>query len=170
MSIRAASISDARRIAEVQVWTWQVAYKGQLPDQYLESLSVDNREAAWVGIIREEGLPSKGVFVIEDDDMVVGFADITPSRDVDSTPDTGEVGAIYLLPDFWGAGHGRALLHRATESLRTAEFSTATLWVLDSNQRARTFYEREGWAPDGAEKVEDRGTFFLHEVRYRRNL
>jgi len=171
MSLRAASISDARRIAEVHVRSWQAAYRGHIPDEYLNSLSVDDRTAAWVRILQEVELPSTGVFVIEDDDRVAfGFAAITPSRDSDSTPTTGEVGAIYLLPDSWGAGYGRALLNRATESLTTAEFSTATLWVLDFNLRARTFYERAGWAPDGAEKVEDRGTFSLHEVRYRLNL
>jgi RimJ/RimL family protein N-acetyltransferase len=171
MRIRAASTSDARRIAEVHVRSWRATYRGLVPDEYLDSLSVDQREAIWTRILQEVSLPSSGVFVIEDEDrVVVGFAAITPSRDADSTPTTGEVGAIYLLPEFWGAGYGWALLDRATESLREAEFSAATLWVLDSNERGRRFYERSGWAPDGAQKAEDRGTFSLHEVRYRRSL
>ena len=171
MRLRVASITDARRIAEVHIRSWQAAYRNQVPDAYLDSLSIDHREATWIGIIQEAELPSSGVFVIEDDNkVVVGFADITASRDIDSTPSTGKVGAIYLLPEFWGVGYGWALSERATESLREAEYSTATLWVLGSNERARRFYERGGWGPDGAQKVEDRGTFSLYEVRYRRSL
>lgn len=47
---------------------------------------------------------------------------------------------------------------------------SATLWVLTSNARARSFYERQGWADDGAVKAERRGTAVLEEVRYRRRL
>ena len=171
MRLRIASATDAGQIAEVHVRAWQAAYRGQVPDDYLDSLSIDQRHTSWSEILSESDPPSTAVFVIEDDDQgVVGFAAISPSRDSESTPTTGEVGAIYLLPEFWGAAYGWALLNRATESLREAAFSTATLWVLESNVRARSFYERAGWAPDGEQKMDDRGTFSLHEVRYRRTL
>lgn len=42
--------------------------------------------------------------------------------------------------------------------------------VLDTNARARRFYEAAGFAPDGGVKVDDRGEFQLREVRYRRGL
>jgi len=171
MRIRIASVEDARRIAEIHVRAWQVTYRGQLPDEYLDSLSIDGREAAWSEILLGSDLPAYGVFIVEDDNCgPVGFAGTSPSRDPDARPTTGEVGAIYLLSEFWGIGYGKALLNRATESMREAGCSTATLWVLDANTRARTFYEAAGWASDGAEKTEDRGTFSMHEVRYRRDL
>lgn len=89
-------------IAEVHVRTWQAAYRGLVPGEYLDSLPVDRRELVWVEILQHADLPSSGVFVIEDDDRIIaGFGAITPSRDADSTPTTGEVGAIYLLPEFW---------------------------------------------------------------------
>jgi len=169
--IRVAFVDDARAIAEVHVRSSQAAYRGQYPDDYLDSLSADVRQIAWSGILAESDLPSLGTFVLEDDDRVLaGFVHVSPSRDLDATADTGEVTSIYLLPELWGAGYGRLLLDRATESLSEAGFSTATLWVLDTNVRARRFYERAGWTSDGTEKHEDRGTYSLHEVRYRRAL
>ncbi len=163
--------ADAGGIAQIHVLSWQATYRGHVPDEYLDSLSADLRETIWSEILRATAWPSTGAFVLESDDRtLVGFAHISASRDSDSTTSTGEVTSIYLLPAFWGAGHGRALLDRATESLREAGFSTATLWVLDSNARARKFYELAGWSPDRAEKVEDRGSFVMHELRYRRHL
>jgi hypothetical protein len=44
------------------------------------------------------------------------------------------------------------------------------LWVLDANERARRFYERTGWAPDGADLTDDSRGFTIREVRYRRDL
>jgi hypothetical protein len=42
--------------------------------------------------------------------------------------------------------------------------------VLDDNPRARRFYEREGWAPDGRTKREELLDVEITEVRYRRVL
>jgi len=53
----------------------------------LDSLSIDQREAVWIGIIQEAHLPSSGIFVIEDDDKVlVGLPISRQARDADSTP------------------------------------------------------------------------------------
>jgi ribosomal protein S18 acetylase RimI-like enzyme len=58
----------------------------------------------------------------------------------------------------------------ALDRLVSAGFSEATLWVLDSNARARRFYEAGGWSADGAQKRdEDRG-FPVTQVRYRKPL
>lgn len=55
----------------------------------------------------------------------------------------------------------------AVDSLRALGMRGAILWVLESNARARRFYERAGWRPDGGTKIESRGEIELHEVRYR---
>ena len=49
-------------------------------------------------------------------------------------------------------------------------FGSAVLWVLEQNHRARRFYEREGWWPDGARASEDVASLSLPTVRYRRML
>lgn len=55
-------------------------------------------------------------------------------------------------------------------SIRSRSQSRATLWVLETNERARRFYEIAGWLPDGATKTEMRGSVELREVRYHASL
>ena len=45
-----------------------------------------------------------------------------------------------------------------------------TLWVMTSNDRARRFYSRHGWQPDGATKIVELDGVTLSEVRYKRVL
>jgi len=90
---------------------------------------------------------------------------VGPSRDTDPDAAPSELYGIYLHPDYWGRGAGRHLLDCGLAQLTTA--TESTLWVLGSNDRARRFYERQGWKLDGAAKDDDRGEVVLSELRYR---
>lgn len=154
MRIRPATREDARPIAEVHVASWRRAYRGLLPDDYLEKLSVDERESqrlAWFA----DPSPGSGVLVAEDRGRVVGFASFGPSRDDDAPAGTGEVPAIYVDPAEVGRGIGRELLAEAEAALRAAGFGRATLWVLEANAPARRFYDKAGWTWDGAVSTHD---------------
>ena len=104
------------------------------------------------------------MFVAEKDGAIVGFASCGESRDA---PGEGELYAIYALPVAWGTGAGPALMAAALTALRAGGFETASLWVLDDNPRARRFYEREGWVPDGGRREEEFLGVPVGEVRYR---
>jgi GNAT superfamily N-acetyltransferase len=169
MEVRLARIGDERAIAAVHVHTWQAAYRAQVPDAFLDSLSIERRTQGWSQIIAQSAPPA-AAFVLEEGGQVVGFAHIAPSRDQDASGNVGELTAIYVSRAFWGTGAGTLLLERALAGLREAGFSRATLWVLETNRRARRFYESADWEPDGATKVDKRDGFQLHEVRYRRDL
>lgn len=41
-----------------------------------------------------------------------------------------------------------------------------TLWVFADNERARHFYRRHGFTPDGVERLEEFGGKHLTEMRY----
>ena len=61
--------------------------------------------------------------------------------------------------------------HAAVEqALRSDGHETAYLWVLEGNERAARFYERHGWASDGARKVDTRPGLVLHERRHVKRL
>jgi GNAT superfamily N-acetyltransferase len=147
--IRTARPDDARAVAEVHVASWRHAYRGLLPDDHLDRLSVDDREAMWLGVFADPD-PTSGGFVAEIDGRVVGFSSFGPSRDQDVPERTGEVPAIYVDPAVLGTGVGRELFEAATIALRDAGFARATLWVLEANALARRFYEKAGWSWDGA--------------------
>jgi GNAT superfamily N-acetyltransferase len=166
MEVRAASVDDAEAVAAVHVRSWQGAYRGLIPEAYLDALSVRRRREVWSGILAEAELPRTGAFVLQDGLEVVGFTHVAPTRDDDLPASTGEVTALYVAPSAWGQGGGRQLLDTAKASLKAAGFAGAALWVLETNLAARRFYERQGWAPDGARKIDDRGDLVLLEVRY----
>ena len=168
MQVRRATVDDAAGIAAVHVASWQGAYRGLLPDAVLDSLSVEGRTAVWRRFLAEEGHVA---FVAEDDGgQVIGFVHTMAARDADADPSTGEVTSIYALPSAWGTGAGRELMAAAVDWLRSAGYRTATLWVLDSNARARRFYELAGWSPDGTTKDDVVAGVSVTEVRYRRAL
>lgn len=166
--IRLANSTDAPAIAKIHVASWQAAYLGLLPHNFLESLSVDERRQMWQLIFK---LGITETWVAEEDDGVVGFVNFGPCRDDDVDPHkTGEILAIYLLPAVWGQGTGAALCQRALLSLREKGFQEATLWVLHNNTRAIRFYELAGFQADGTAKTEQRHNVVLEELRYRRSL
>jgi L-amino acid N-acyltransferase YncA len=164
--VRLASLADVDAIARVHVRSWQVAYRGQLPDELLDNLSAERRVEAWRRTLESSG----PVLVADRDGVVVGFASVGPSRDEDAHPADGELHAIYVDPPEWDSGVGRALMDRAVAELRRLGYRQAILWVLEPNRRARRFYEIAGWAADGGRKIEEQAGVEFREVRYRRAL
>jgi GNAT superfamily N-acetyltransferase len=166
--VRRGTPEDARVVAEVHVRSWQEAYPGLVPQDYLDALSVDERARQWARMLADTDWPRRGTFVLEDGaGAVSGFVHLRPSEDEDAVDGVGEVAALYLRAHTWGRGGGRALIGAALTEFARAGWTTATLWVLGTNDRARRFYERCGWAPDGGEKVHDWVAFVADDVRYR---
>jgi ribosomal protein S18 acetylase RimI-like enzyme len=164
LHIRVAVPEDAQRIAITHVASWRAGYAGLLPDTLLESLSVEERTTSWTSNLDGRS-GSRTLVAISDCDDVHGFATVGPSRDDDATPGTGELWALYTHPDEWRRGVGSTLVDAAKRQLRASGFSQATLWVLTDNDRARRFYERHGWHPQGRSRVDWRGDVRLDEVR-----
>ena len=172
-AVRPARPTDAASIARVHIRTWQVGYRGQLPDPFLDGLTADleRRTSFWSHwIATEAAARGQTVLVAEDGDEIAGFASFGPSEPASADPTVGELYTIYVDPDRWGGGYGRALIAAAMRRLRGAGFPEAVLWVLETNARARRFYEIAGWSADGGTKTERRGEVELREVRYRRAL
>jgi len=170
VEIRPARIGDAPQMGLVHVRSWQGAYRGLLPQGYLDGLDPGQRAAGWERILAGAG-PRSGVVVAGGDGSLLGFAAFGPARDEDQDPgQTGEVMSIYVHPDAWGQGWGRQLMAAAVTGLAGAGFGQAVLWVLDSNERARRFYRAAGWSPDGAARPDTIGGAEVTEVRYRRFL
>jgi GNAT superfamily N-acetyltransferase len=184
--IRPATIADAAGIATVHVRAWRAAYCGLVPQSFLDGLDPRCRQERWERLLAVVGWPATGTLVATpspsgagtplaaqppngDTHGLLGFACICPSRDEDGAG-TGELASIYVDPGAWRQGIGRSLLGAAVIALARAGFGRATLWVLDGNQRARSFYCARGWTADGASRQATIGGAALSEVRYQRPL
>jgi ribosomal protein S18 acetylase RimI-like enzyme len=152
-TIREATVEDARAIAEVHVEGWRWAFRGQVPDAVIDGLDVDRREQEWIVGFTDDWHDGDACFLAEDGTgRVVGFVACGPAPDayVVPPPNAGEIYSIFLREEARGTGVGRELFARAVQSLRANGFKTGVLWVLESNDLARRFYEVAGWAWDGA--------------------
>jgi ribosomal protein S18 acetylase RimI-like enzyme len=140
--IRAAVAADAAALATLHVESWRVGYRGVVPDDALARLSVARRERQWQEWI------SQGTWIrlAERGHRLVGLCALQVSPD----GATGEIGALYVDPPAFRTGIGSTLLARALDHLRAGGAEAATLWVFAANERARSFYARHGFEPDGA--------------------
>ena len=166
VTVRSATVGDAPALGRVHVRAWRAAYRGQMPDDYLDGLRPQDRAANWERGLRRDR-DRDPILVAEREGRVVGFAVV---RAADDPEGAGELAAINVDPDHWGTGAGRALLAAANAELVRLGFEEAVLWVLPGNHRARRFYEVAGWVADGAERTEEVMGVVVAEVRYRRRL
>jgi len=167
-AIRQARPDDADRIGAIQVLAWQAAYRGVMPDAYLDDLDPDDRAGYWRGQVLALR-PDQRLEVVVDDGGVVGFAAAGPEHD-GGTAGVGELYAINIDPQAWGRGLGRALLRDMTAELTGLGHREAVLWVVPQNDRARRFYESEGWSDDDVRREDEVFGVVVPEMRYRRPL
>jgi GNAT superfamily N-acetyltransferase len=169
--IRPAVIGDVPRLAEVHVRGWQSGYRGLLPQDLLDGLDPVQREPRWRATLQQAQWPASGTLVAEDGGELVGFSYLRPSRDSEQELSAvGEIASFYVAPHVWRLGIGRGLMGESVRALREAGYARATLWVLDTNERAIAFYEAAGWHADGATKGDVVGGVPIRDVRYGRRL
>jgi GNAT superfamily N-acetyltransferase len=169
VTIRAMAVADVAAVGLVHVRAWQTAYRGVMPDSYLDGLRAEDRAEMWRAAV-EVARPRVGLDVIEADGEIVGFACYGPDRDA-GEHEAGELVAINLDPDHWRHGLGRRLVRHVTSELSRLGYRRAVLWVVRENDRARRFYESEGWTYDpGSDRVETVQDAPVNEVRYSRRL
>ncbi|HEV2892415.1 MAG TPA: GNAT family N-acetyltransferase [Actinomycetota bacterium] len=163
-TVRPARVGDAPAMGRLHVRAWQAAYRGHMPDDYLDGLRAEDRAAGWERTL-ELARDRAAVLVAEQAGEVVGFATVGSAQDPEGT---GELYAINVDPGHWGTGAGRALLQAAQAELARLGFEETVLWVLPANARARRFYEIAGWVADGASRTTEVLGVVVPEVRYRR--
>lgn len=164
--LREGGRADTARIAALHILSWQAAYRGQLPDAFLDGQSLARRTTEWETRL---GVGGERVLLLEDSGAVLGFAAFGPSRDPDADPAMiWELYNLHVLPDRRGGGLGGQLFAAVVTEGRRARRSTLTLWVAEGNGPARKFYRRRGMHPDGRQQIHrlDPGVE-LPEVRYR---
>jgi ribosomal protein S18 acetylase RimI-like enzyme len=183
VTIRAATSADAAAISAVQRASWFGAYEGIVAASVIDRVTTPDdgarirqtfRTRPWQRMIVACAPAGAGQL-----SAVIGYASFGPEREVLGAPwphpittagaqgQIAELYALYVHPDWWSTGAGRALMDRVLAATVKSGFTEITLWVLEKNIRARRFYERAGFSPDGAVNILD-GLGGVPEVRYRR--
>ena len=162
--MRAATSEDAASVASVHVRAWKAAYRGLLPDEYLDDLRPEHRIAHYTLGFSDPDVPATLVAVV--DGVVRGFVTTGPCRDPDETR-RGEVLALHVDPGSWGLGIGRRLLSEGRAALSAQGFAEAALWVLAGNSRAERFYRSDGWLPEDRRRTHEVWGVVIEESRFR---
>jgi GNAT superfamily N-acetyltransferase len=176
--IRSASTADAAEISSVQRDSWLAAYEGIIVHEIIDRVTAPDDGARVRQVFRVR--PWQRTIVAVAQPGIVGYASFGPELDVfapwphpispaGQQGQIGEVYALYVRPAWWSTGTGRALMDHVLAKVSRAGYPCVILWVLERNARARKFYERAGFRPDGASHVLE-GLGGVIEIRYRRML
>lgn len=143
IKIRNIQPNDLKTVARIHCDCWKIAYKDLLPETYLKSLTQESFERRWTNglsvnndVVRLVAL-EKSVPI----GFIVGLENRTPEKCPEAT---GEIWALYVHPDHWEKGAGKMLFHEFQEVMKAKGHKKLFLWVLETNERGRAFYEAVG--------------------------
>ena len=130
--IRNAEKEDVRQIAEILVEDWKTAYRGIIDDNYLDSMSVEERYK--IGVKRYQKY-----VVAADGNGILGYAWLETTGD--ETADC-EIIALYVRYSDRKKGIGKLLLQHAMRCFRESGEKRMIIWCLKENNESRRFYEK----------------------------
>jgi GNAT superfamily N-acetyltransferase len=166
VSVRPASLEDAREVARLQLATWRTAYGSIVPAHALDELGEEQAVAQWRAAVESPPTPRHHVLVALEQQWLVGFAAFGPAPDDDlDAATTGGIAALLVEPRWGRRGHGSRLLAATVDHLRDDGFALATVWLLARDTASMTFYRSAGWERDGAVRVLDMAGTYVDEVR-----
>jgi GNAT superfamily N-acetyltransferase len=167
VEVRLAKSGEGVSLGAIHVRAWIDTYSRAVPDNIVAERLPRVRELDWEELMRRRRRTAgAGVLALVEDGQLVGLCEFGPTEDGDDDPRVaGHVFRLFINPSHQSAGGGRLLLATARDHLLAVEMKEATLWVLESDERARGFYEHLGWQPDGARQGEA-----VADIRYRLTL
>jgi ribosomal protein S18 acetylase RimI-like enzyme len=165
MHLRTGKGLDLKAVGDVHMRSRAAAYAHILEPEALAAGSGEALGEWWTERWNWEQ-DTHRLTVAERDGEIVGFTYVGPSE----TEGAVELYAIHVVPELVGTGIGRDLMVDALRQLREIGGERAVLWVLEENDRARRFYERGGWKPDGETRVEAVSGQPVPQLRYAREL
>ncbi len=152
MRILPPSVDDAEALTDLHLDVWEEAYADLMPASVFTERRIRRAErvASWRTIIAAGS--SANLLAWSSEGRLLGFSSTGSGRDSphDDLPPL-ELMALYVRGEVYGDGVGHSLCEAAIGT------SPAYLWVLDGNERAIRFYERQGFGFDGSTKPEDVG-------------
>ncbi len=141
VKIKLAKASDAESISNIYAASWKVAYRGMLPQKYLDELRSDFWTLAFHNWLDNNTLKAA---LFYENSVPVGCIAFGKSRD-DRVANWGEIVALYIHPECFRKGYGQKLLRTALLAMNEEGFTNCFLWVLRENINARRFYEKNGF-------------------------
>ena len=164
--MRLAVVEDAKAISKLLISSWRFAYKDIMPDKLLAELSINKWQKGW-----QEHLESTHteVYVLLEKYEIIGVVELCSLKEkTNKYLNYLEIPVIYLLPEKIGLGYGKRMMNTVLSLIENRKADGVALWVLEDNQRAKSFYNKFGFYFSGDTKIFPAGD--LREVLYIRKL
>jgi ribosomal protein S18 acetylase RimI-like enzyme len=153
IKIRPATESDLPDIISIHVQSWKDAYADVLPAEFIAGQLDQELARHW----RETEIQNQDIVLVAEQDTLVGFVAVwcRPVPFIDN---------LHVRPSHRSKKIGSALMEAVAQELIQKEHKKAYLWVFESNEKAKRFYERLG----GTQKEQGPENVFGYEVLSRK--
>ncbi|GAA5062357.1 GNAT family N-acetyltransferase [Nocardia callitridis] len=132
-------------VARCHIACWREAYPGIVPAHVLAAFDPHRAAQRWERLAMTDPGNTRIATI---DTEVIGFAEVGVPRERHTRPPR-ELRAIYVRASRYGSGLADELLDAVLSPT-----TPCALWVFEENHRARAFYRRHGFVPDGRRRVE----------------
>jgi len=143
IATRLAIPTDSPRLAKIQVDSYQIGYRGLLPDAFLDEFTYDEQTQDWHDILSDPtyNMQTDPIYVaINFEGIIMGYA---MGRVLDDAPCECELRAMHVLKAFQRQGVGTTLIHARAQHFANMGYTSIMLWTLHNNP-ARAFFEKIG--------------------------
>ena len=139
--IRKIRREDVPGLNHVVTVAWNEAYKGIVPDEFLEELKRNEKERTEKGLSKFND--DYTTLILEVDNEVVGFSHYATANQ-ERFPECGEIRALYIIGKYKGHGFGRKLVEESIKELKKMGFNKMIICCLRDNLPANEFYKHIG--------------------------
>lgn len=147
--IRKACIDDASRIAEILIFAKRSTYRKIFKN---DKVSFGEMQVLPVALGFIDDPTTLNNILVYDDEFVKGMARVIVH--INYNVKILEVAEIYVEPFFHNMGVGTKLLKEIELYATKNEFKEIYLWVLEKNENACAFYEKQGFTPTSHREIE----------------
>ena len=164
MTLRESTVQDAALLSRIHAVCWKQAYRGLIPDHYLDRLQEDY----WVPSVRAWLTGNRfSALIACEDDIPTGCIIFGRARD-EVHADWGEIVSLYVLPEYARHGAGSLLLTESIRRLREEGYHDICLWCLDGARTAHAFYTKRGFCVSGVSPAYSIGGRTVRDLLYER--
>jgi GNAT superfamily N-acetyltransferase len=165
--IRYANKEDVDALASIYSKTFQQAFRGIIPDDFLkEKFSYERLKDSLYKRLKE-GIAT--CCIIFKDDIPVGMQTFIKDSSKEQDDSEIELGTICVLPEYWRQNIGGEFINWSLKEYKRKGYIKVNLWVVEENTRARKFYEKVGFNHDGEIRIINPGRE-IKEYRYIKHL
>lgn len=161
-NIRKVAEGDEQILAYIQTESWKAAFQNILePEELKQCTNLERATAMYQKLL--DAKKGNG-YILEVDGKPHCIAWWDAARDAQMCG-YAELICIHSLPDKWRKGFGSKMLAQILQDMKKAGYAHTLLWVFDKNERAKKFYEANGfYITDKAKEI--RG---VKEVMYEKS-